>query len=156
MPVDPVGAISLDDEAAPPRRAKRHVEMLVLAAIAAGGALALEVRDDERVGLRIWPYTSMPQSCASRSVFGVECPGCGLTRSFVRIAHADWRGAWEYHRLGWLMALATLLQFPYRLHLIFARGKTLVPPRLALAFGYALVALLIVNWLAGFILGDSP
>jgi hypothetical protein len=42
----------------------------------------------------------LPGMCLSRRIFGVNCPGCGLTRSFVSLTHGDWRLAFHFHRLG--------------------------------------------------------
>jgi hypothetical protein len=59
---------------------------------------------------------------------------------------ADWQESYRTRRLGWLLAAAVVIQFPYRTVAI-ACGKyhplgTTVP-RL---FGYALVLALIANW----------
>ena len=58
------------------------------------------------------PGIPMPRKCWSRSLFGVKCPGCGLTRSVVYLAHGDWRASLAMHRLGIVMAAAILAQFP--------------------------------------------
>lgn len=42
----------------------------------------------------------------------MECPGCGLTRSFIRLGHGQWRSAWNHHPVGCLafvMVFANLL-----------------------------------------------
>lgn len=37
---------------------------------------------------------------------GIPCPGCGLTTSFVWMAHGAWQKAFEVHPLGPLLFLA--------------------------------------------------
>lgn len=50
---------------------------------------------------------SGPVVCPVRRVTGRRCPGCGATRSLVRLAHGDPRGAAAAHPLG--PALGVLL-----------------------------------------------
>ncbi|MES1187080.1 MAG: DUF2752 domain-containing protein [Myxococcales bacterium] len=49
--------------------------------------------------------------CPLASTFGVPCPGCGLTRASLALAHGDVRGALRLHPLVLLVAplVATLL-----------------------------------------------
>lgn len=77
-------------------------------------ALALDVRGGTAVGLRGVPGYPLPELCATRRVFGVGCPGCGLTRSIVWLMHGDLSASLAMHRLGWLIFAAILLQIPYR------------------------------------------
>ena len=109
-------------------------------------AFLLQVRDDHEVAFaRLTDYPT-PHLCMTQSLFGIDCPGCGLTRSFIHLAHCNWRASLETHRLGWVMAIAVLLQFPYRIQKM--RGGDGMPlgswfPRW---FGYTLIFLLIANW----------
>lgn len=48
--------------------------------------------------LAVRPSSGVP--CLFRVVFGVPCPGCGLTRSLAFIWRADLVGAVRYHPLG--------------------------------------------------------
>ena len=56
----------------------------------------------------------LPDSCTFRRLSGYDCPGCGLTRSFVSFAHGDWRGALQYNPAGPLWFGVMLAQIPYR------------------------------------------
>lgn len=51
-----------------------------------GLALVLSVRGEEQVIVPI-AGRPLPGMCGSRMLLGVECPGCGLTRSFINLAH---------------------------------------------------------------------
>lgn len=114
--------------------------VLVLAAV-------LEVRADQRVFVRGFPDWPLPESCMSRLWLHVECPGCGLTRSFVYLAHGDLGAAWRLHRVGWLMALAVVAQIPYRA-LALATGKGMpLGTTFPKWFAWTLLVLLLVNWL---------
>lgn len=85
---------------------------LGLALVTIALSLALRV-DGERVhapgGLRL------PGTCFSKSILGLDCPGCGLTRSFVALAHGDWRGAIALHAIGPALFALVVAQVPYRL-----------------------------------------
>src|SRR4051794_37095483 len=98
----------MDEAASEPRLMRRHREMLAVATVVTLTALLLQVDPEERVAFRCLPECPLPQTCASRAWFGIKCPGCGLTRSLVRLAAADWAGSWREHRLGWLMAASIL------------------------------------------------
>jgi hypothetical protein len=130
----------------PRRYVRRDREMLAVAGAIVVLAFLLQVRTDERVALRGLPGYPLPQLCTARAWFGTKCPGCGLTRSFIYLARGDWSASWREHRLGWLLAAAVLLQFPYRLACLARPGHRLPSPRVAQAFGYALIAALIANW----------
>jgi hypothetical protein len=125
-----------------------HIRVLAIACAVCVLAFLLDERADGRVCVRRFSAIPLPQSCVSRAWLGLNCPGCGLTRSIVHLAERDWRGSWRAHRLGWLLALIILIQIPYRLLAIRrgARGP-LIAPRWQAVLGYALIALLFGNWL---------
>ncbi len=130
-------------------RLHRHVLCASLAVISL--AFLLEVHADQRVAFRFLPGVPLPETCPSRTLFHVDCPGCGLTRSFVHLAHGNWRASWKIQHAGMFLALAVLLQIPYRVAAL--RTPTGLPlgtsfPKL---FGTLLVILLLVNWLMNLI-----
>ena len=103
-------------EARREREIGRHRSMLRLSLLALGLACLLQVRSDQRVEFRWGLAGPLPESCGSRIFLGVECPGCGLTRSFIYLSQGQWTAAWKVNRVGWLLAFATALQIPYRLY----------------------------------------
>ncbi|MFM8219168.1 MAG: DUF2752 domain-containing protein [Planctomycetaceae bacterium] len=102
---------------------------------------------DRRLTLPGLAGAPLPPLCASRAMFNIRCPGCGLTRSFVALAAGDWAVAWQFHRLGWLVALGVAAQVPYRIWgLVHPTGLPLGdrwPHRLMLG----LLVLLVFNWM---------
>ena len=93
--------------------------------------------------------------CGFRSVTGIYCPGCGGTRSLIRLLHFDIIGSVKLHPVP-IYVLALTINFFVRF--IFAylvpdncplRLKPAVPRYIYL---YILCGLVIVNWLVRVIL----
>ena len=55
-----------------------------------------------------------PSICLVRYIFGIDCPGCGMTRALSLALHGDFSGAAENNSM--IVAVAPLLFF------IFIRG----------------------------------
>ena len=127
-----------------PTTNSHHKMMLMFALVVIGFAFFLQTRGAEQVTLNGIP---LPPTCASRTIFGFNCPGCGLTRSFILLAHGDWHAAWQMHRLGWLLGLATIAQIPYRSAALLRPARPPLGQFFPMAFGYLLIGLLIGNWL---------
>jgi hypothetical protein len=128
-------------------RQSRHRMMLAVACGTVFLALVLRVRSDQRVEFALWPGLPMPVTCWSRSLFGCKCPGCGLTRSLIYLAHGDWRASLAMHRLGIVMALSILAQFPYCAAGLFWKKDYPLGRVFASIFAWTLICLLIGNWL---------
>lgn len=84
----------------------------------------------------------LPSLCPFHNLSGVPCPGCGLTRSFVCLAHGQIAAAFEFHPLGPLLFAGAIAG-------VFSAFWT--PPNLsyraqkwALATG---AALLVASWM---------
>ena len=77
----------------------------------------LVVVEDRAVRLPGLPV--LPETCAMKARMGIDCPGCGLTRSFSYIAHGNFTGAWRLNRLSFIVFAFTVLQIPLAsLHLL--------------------------------------
>jgi hypothetical protein len=92
----------------------------------------------------------LTSTCILRTVTGVECPFCGLSRSLVALAHGRPAQAAAFHPLGPATALLLLMQLFYRgARLLFARGLP-DPARASAAFRlaplYVLAAAFILVW----------
>lgn len=50
----------------------------------------------------LWTPATLPKLplCWFRSLWGVSCPGCGLSRAFCAISHGDLGAAWGFHPFG--------------------------------------------------------
>ena len=137
---------SLEDVSDPYAAGLRSLDLtiLILSVLVLLAAFLLDV-EETRVRLAVWPNWLLPESCLSRSLAGLDCPGCGLTRSFVYLAQGDVTGSLASNRVGWLLALATVSQIPIRLWSLW-KTRPLVSHRLQTALAATLIALLIANW----------
>jgi hypothetical protein len=133
------------------RQLQRHREMLLVACLIIMASFLLEVRPGGTVGFLGIQAFRLPTLCLSQEWFGIQCPGCGLTRSFVYLAHGHWQEAWKAHRLGWLLAITVILQIPYRIHALWVWPKSLITLVARERIGQSLIALLICNWLIQFL-----
>ncbi len=90
----------------------------------------------------------LPGFCFAHDVLHVPCPGCGLTRGFVRIAHGDWEGASRMNRIALAMFVVLALQVPWRLWVLIAKPSLgLREERLLGAVPRLLFVALAVNWI---------
>lgn len=129
------------------RSRDRHLTMLWLSGAIVVAAFLLQIRERETVVVSWLPALSLPELCGSRALFGIECPGCGLTRSFVALAAGDIRESLRFHRVGWLLALAVAAQFPYRGFALWELRHRVRDRRWPAWCGQVLIAALLGNWL---------
>ena len=90
-----------------------------------------------------------PMHCLLNSVFGVKCAFCGMTRSFVAVAHGDLTAALRYHFLGPVLFGFIVFQIPYRIWAL-AISPRQVNIKIRKAHNYFVVIILaaiLVNWL---------
>lgn len=48
-------------------------------------------------------YVQIP--CLVKALFGIPCPGCGMTRAYIRVLHLDFVGAFQLHPMFWAMPI---------------------------------------------------
>ena len=56
---------------------------------------------------------ALPEVCTAKRVFGVPCPGCGLTRSFISISHGQFGRAWGFNPASFLLYPFVFVQIPW-------------------------------------------
>lgn len=61
--------------------------------------------------------------CLSKSLAGIECYACGMTRATMHFIHFDFEAAWAFNKLSFIVVP---LLFPLWLKAVYeARGKQL-------------------------------
>lgn len=88
-----------------------QIAVLTVAIVILIAAAVLEVRGQTQVEIF---GAALPELCLWRRFLGLSCPGCGMTRSFVSLAHGDLAGAWRFHIAGPALFTAVAFQIPYR------------------------------------------
>lgn len=41
--------------------------------------------------------------CLSKTLAGIECYACGMTRAVMHMIHFDFKGAWEFNKLSFIV-----------------------------------------------------
>lgn len=82
-----------------------------------GSLLCLSLAAVMRVGEHRQVYlpgisTPLPEMCGMVSRFGIDCPGCGLTRTFIYMAHGRFLDALHTNPVGILVFLFACAQIP--------------------------------------------
>ena len=97
--------------------------------------------------LSLWGC-SLPPTCPSQALFGVTCPGCGVTRAFVALVHLDIQGSLRLHSLGVLLYLflAARAILQAWLLLVPEAASRVGIARLYHCPAWLMVVLLLVNW----------
>lgn len=129
-----------------PPRYKRHRFMLIVACAIVASAVVFRVPSNDRVELAGMAGLPMPSLCMSKSLLGIDCPGCGLTRSLLCFFQGQFARSLALHSLGWVIAVAVLLQFPYRILALVRKQDYPLGKWLPQGFGCALIVLLVANW----------
>jgi Protein of unknown function (DUF2752) len=135
-------------------RARRRYHLAVL--LMAGSVLVLAGVLSWRGAALTFPGlgAALPEVCSMRRFLGIECPGCGLTRSFVALAHGDLVLAWHMNPAGPLFFAAIAYQLPYRAYQLrlLSRGRELlVHPAFTTVVILLLAAACLVQWIAKYL-----
>ena len=125
-----------------------HWALLGLSTAVLIAALVLETRGSRQVVLPLLDVP-LPESCTFHRTTGFDCPGCGLTRSFIAIAHARWAQAWQFNPAGYVLFALVVLQVPYRAVQLRRIGRGIEPIRIRRADWIVIgtVPLLIGQWM---------
>jgi Protein of unknown function (DUF2752) len=132
-----------------------HLWILGLALIALGGSFILQPSGTGGLYVPI-PMSGtrflLPDTCWSHAVFGIQCPGCGLTRSFTAMARGEVRAAFALNPCGPLLFILCCVQIPYRILAYMKAGQSIPLIRHIEKYGHVItwgIAVgLIAAWLA--------
>lgn len=138
---------------------QRDKLILTLAVVAVLLAAVLKVHNRDGVAIPLVNWR-VPETCYARALWGLPCPGCGLTRSWIATAHGNVQEAWNFNPIGTLLFVLCVLQIPYRgLRLFASKENTPISPtsdRWSTIAFWALAGGLIVQWVVRLALGTLP
>ena len=94
----------------------------------------------------------LPAVCPSRLLFGVNCPGCGMTRSVLLTLGGDLRGALDVNPAGPFL-VAALILLAVQL-ILAARGEVSAPVKRRLlpwasVYGVVVASVMLIQWAGG-------
>jgi hypothetical protein len=95
-----------------------HAVLLGLCATVLVLAVVLYTRGSTQVVLPL-VNLPLPELCMMKRYTGLSCPGCGLTRCFIALAHGDLPAALAYNPAGVLLFAIVALQIPLRSYQIW-------------------------------------
>jgi hypothetical protein len=98
----------------------------------------------------------LPTVCVSR-LLGAQCPGCGATHSFVKIAQGNVRESFRWHRVGLLLYAYFVIQVGLRAYLL-RKPEQRSNARLAIfqhCLSMTMIALLLGNWILALVIGSN-
>lgn len=100
---------------AEPLRQKSLFHVLMLAVAVPVLILSFVLYNEGPANVMIpWLRLPLPPTCGMQKTFGLDCPGCGLTRSFIALAHGDLTASLAFNPGGILVFGLVLFQIPYR------------------------------------------
>jgi hypothetical protein len=70
----------------------------------------------------------VPPLCTFKRLTGMDCPGCGLTRSFTWMGHGEVLAAFRMHKLGPALWVLVLAQIPLRAWQLWGPGRAAPGP----------------------------
>jgi hypothetical protein len=121
-----------------------------ITAVAAVFSIALLVTPESRQKLSISGLgVTLPELCTMRRLTGFDCPGCGLTRSFVLAVRFRLADAWAMHPVGTLLVgylAASVAQRLWRLKRLLGGRPSRSTAIWELGLVCSLVAAAYVRW----------
>ena len=98
----------------------------------------------------------MPEACMSRRMWNMDCPGCGLTRSFISMSHGRFGNAFSFNPAGPIVYLFVLIQIPWHGYQLFRLLKLRRPVESGWLFVplYGMSAAILIQWLWRLFRGD--
>lgn len=102
-----------------------------------------------------WANIVVPETCSMHTHIGIDCPGCGLTRCFIHIAHGNFASAFVLSPVGIAVFAYVAFQIPLSLIWLF-KGREKRVQRLVRINQNAMLFLvfaLLAQWLYRLVFG---
>lgn len=103
------------------KETKEHIWILALSICVIAISLIFSINEEDKTCFLWFKEYPMPETCFFKRVLGIDCPFCGMTRSFISMSHLKFNQAWEFNKIGIFIYAIVILQIPYRSVIILRR-----------------------------------
>jgi len=90
----------------------------------------------------------LPHFCLFQKIFGIPCPGCGITRSLIAISELDIATSWQYNPAGCFISLFIIIQIPLRFIAMTFKNIEIIICSFSKYNGNCVVISLLLIWIA--------
>ena len=92
---------------------------------------------------------AMPESCVTKMYWGFDCPGCGMTRAFIRISKGQFSKARQLNGASFVVYLFFAIQIPWHAMQLLRIGKGIGPVDswLTIVPALGVIVTLVVCWI---------
>jgi len=92
---------------------------------------------------------ALPESCVTKMYLGFDCPGCGMSRAFIRISEGQFSKALQLNRASFVVYLFIAVQIPWHAMqlLRFGNGVGVVDSWWTIVPALAVIVTLVVCWI---------
>ena len=124
-----------------------HRIMLTGSAIIILLSFLMKTNDSNQVFLPGVPV-ALPESCATKMYLGIDCPGCGMTRAFIRISAGQFKKAMQLNSASLVVYLFVAIQIPWHAMqlLRIGNGSGPVDSLWTIVPALAVIVTLVVCW----------
>lgn len=88
----------------------------------------------------------VPHLCLAQRVFGIPCPGCGVTHSILALLQFRFQAAWNFNPAGIVVAVYFVLQILWRACVLGSLITSLLVARLSRAGEILVMVVLFGVW----------
>jgi len=129
------------------RAIRYHRRILLMSVAMLALSFSLETTSDRRAKAPLFGR-SLPTICFVKQSTGFDCPGCGMTRCFIAMAHGRLEEAFHYHPVGMAMVGLLVAQLPYRGLQLWrlARGRKQLEHRALVVLPWVLMIGMLIQW----------
>lgn len=90
---------------------------------------------------------ALPHTCLVKSVGGIPCPGCGVTRSIFAVLNGDPGQACKMNPAGPLLCLSVISQVPIRILALTGKMNSKLAMITSRGMTAVILMVLLLNWL---------
>lgn len=131
----------------------RLLALFVAAAPLTALTVASQLRPDTR-GLGTHQQLGLPP-CSMRMMWGMRCPGCGMTTSWAYFTQGQWQASASTNIAGFMLAWYAIGVAAIAAKSVFSRKMpSLRTQQIATLTGFGIGIVAVINWACRLLIGD--